>query len=85
MSNVDASTQRKQDAADFSLDGIEGVSQYRWIRPSMLVVTTEIDGGPPESENTNQVDEEGAAKQRNKISQLMNSIWQLESSKNNRW
>ena len=82
---IDASTPRKQDSADFSLDGIEGVSQYRWIRPSMLVVTTEIEGGPPESENTNQVDEEGAAKQRNKISQLMNSIWQLDNSKNLRW
>ena len=51
----------------------------------MLVVTTRIDGGPSISENTETVDDAGAAKQRDKISQLMNSIWQLDNSKQIRW
>ena len=82
---IDASTPRKQEGASVSIDGIEGVSQHRWIRPSMLVITTQIDGGPSVSENTEIADEVGAAEQRDKISQLMNSIWQLDNSKNIRW
>lgn len=82
---IDASTQREQSAPDISLDGIDGITQHRWIRPSMLVITTRIDGGPSESENTEGVDEEASRKQREQISQLMNSIWQLEKSENLRW
>ncbi|MEE2747747.1 MAG: UbiD family decarboxylase [Candidatus Thermoplasmatota archaeon] len=82
---IDASTSRKQDTAAISLDGINNITQYRWIRPSMLVVTTTIDGGPSPSENTEKNDEEAAAKQRDEISQLMNSIWQLDVSNNLRW
>jgi 4-hydroxy-3-polyprenylbenzoate decarboxylase len=82
---IDASTTREQSAPDVSLDGVDGITQHRWIRPSMLVITTRIEGGPSESENTEIVDEEGGRKQRDKISQLMNSIWQLENSDNLRW
>ena len=82
---IDASTTREQSAPDVSVEGIEGITQHRWIRPSMLVITTRIEGGPSESENTEVVDEEGGRKQREKISQLMNSIWQLENSDNIRW
>ena len=82
---IDASTKREQYGEEFSLDGIEGITQYRWIRPSMLVVTTQIEDGPPESVNTNDPDEIAAANQRAKISQLMNSIWQLEKSVGIRW
>ncbi|MDP7328734.1 MAG: UbiD family decarboxylase [Candidatus Thalassarchaeaceae archaeon] len=82
---IDASTHREQSAPEISLDGISGITQHRWIRPSMLVVTTRIEGGPSESENTEVIDEEGGRKQRGQISQLMNSIWQLEKSENIRW
>jgi len=82
---IDASTHREQSAPEISLDGISGITQHRWIRPSMLVVTTRIEGGPSESENTEVIDEEGGRKQRGQISQLMNSIWQLEKSENLRW
>ena len=82
---IDASTQREQSAPDISLDGIDGITQHRWIRPSMLVITTRIDGGPSESENTEGVDEEASRKQREQIFQLMNSIWQLDKSDDLRW
>ncbi|MDP6843962.1 MAG: UbiD family decarboxylase [Candidatus Thalassarchaeaceae archaeon] len=82
---IDASTPRKQGHPNISLDGIEGISQHRWIRPSMLVITTQIEGGPSETENTELIDEEGANRQRGQISQLMNSIWQLENSNKLRW
>ncbi len=82
---IDASTQREQSAPNISLDEIEGITQHRWIRPSMLVITTRIDGGPSESENTEAADEENARKQIEKISQLMNSIWQLDNSGDVRW
>ena len=82
---IDASTERKQDGVNIELDGIDGITQYRWLRPSMLVVTTKIEGGPSELENTDTLNEVAAAAQRDKISQLMNSIWQLEKSENLRW
>ena len=82
---IDASTTREQGAPDISLDEISGITQHRWIRPSMLVITTQIEGGPSESENTEDVDEEGGRKQRENISQLMDSIWQLKNSDNLRW
>ena len=82
---IDASTPREQGAANVTLDGIEGISQHRWIRPSMLVVTTQIEGGPPEEVNTEHTNEEAALKQRDKIEQLRNSIWQLDNSNNLRW
>ena len=82
---IDASTKREQYGEEFSLDGVEGITQYRWIRPSMLVVTTQIEDGPSESVNTNDPDEIAATNQREKISQLMNSIWQLEKSVGIRW
>jgi 4-hydroxy-3-polyprenylbenzoate decarboxylase len=82
---IDASTPRKQDSTAISLDGIEGITQYRWIRPSMLVVTTKIPGGPLPTENTEKLDEDGANNQRLQINQLMNSIWQLDNSNHIRW
>ena len=82
---IDASTQREQKPANVSLDGIEGITQHRWIRPSMLVITTRIEDGPSESENTEEIDEVGAANQREQISQLMNLIWELDNSNHLRW
>ena len=82
---IDASTPREQGAANVILEGVEGISQHRWIRPSMLVVTTQIEGGPPEGVNTEHINEEGARNQRDKIEQLRNSIWKLDNSNNLRW
>ncbi len=82
---IDASTPRAQDAPNMTLEGIEGISQYRWIRPSMLVVTTRIEEGPSESVNTEQPNEEAAQQQREQIKQLRNSIWQLDKSNDLRW
>ena len=82
---IDASTQREQKPANVSLDGIERITQHRWIRPSMLVITTRIEDGPSESENTEEIDEVGAANQREQISQLMNLIWELDNSNHLRW
>ncbi|MEE3310835.1 MAG: UbiD family decarboxylase [Candidatus Thermoplasmatota archaeon] len=82
---IDASTTREQGAPDISLGEISGITQHRWIRPSMLVITTQIEGGPSESENTEVGDEGARRKQIEQIYQLMNSIWQLENSDNLRW
>tara|TARA_B000000565_G_scaffold113707_1_gene85593 strand:- start:7170 stop:8612 length:1443 start_codon:yes stop_codon:yes gene_type:complete len=82
---IDASTKRQQEGAKVKLDAVDGISQYRWLRPSMLVITTNIEEGPSELVNTDEVNESAAAAQREKISQLMNSIWQLDNSNNIRW
>ena len=82
---IDASTERQQEGADIELDGIDGITQYRWLRPSMLVVTTRIEDGPSELENTDVLNESAAAVQREKISQLRKSIWKLKNSENVRW
>ncbi|MBN16842.1 MAG: menaquinone biosynthesis decarboxylase [Euryarchaeota archaeon] len=84
---IDASIKREQENASFSMENveIENIVQHRWIRPSMLVVTTHIEGGPSERENTEDEDVLGAKRQSEHISQLMNSIWQLDNSKNLRW
>ena len=73
---IDASTTREQGAPDISLSEISGITQHRWIRPSMLVITTQIEGGPSESKNTEVGDEEARRKQIEKIYQLMNrQLW----------
>ena len=78
---IDASTERVQDGASFTVEGLN----HRWIRPSMLVVTTHIANGPNPTVNTNQMNEEAAAAQREHISQLRESIWQLDTENNLRW
>ena len=84
---IDASVKREQESASFTIEEgeIDGVVQYRWIRPSMLVVTTHIEDGPSERENTEEDNVQGAKQQSEKISQLMKSIWQLDNSNNLRW
>ena len=65
-------------------DAVDDISQYRWLRPSMLVITTNV-RGTFRTVNTDEVNGSAAAVQRTKISQLMNSIWQLDNSNNIRW
>ena len=59
------------------IDGVEGCLL---LRNSMLVVTLDIDGKPEPRTGSQWPDEENASKQREKISQLRNSIWQLAVS-----
>lgn len=61
------------------------IRQARMLRPSILVVTTEIEGGPQADCDMEDTDEAAAAAQRSKIFQLKESIWQLENSSNLRW
>ncbi|HIF04258.1 MAG TPA: UbiD family decarboxylase, partial [Candidatus Poseidoniales archaeon] len=77
---IDASTPRTQPSASFEVPG-----NHRWIRPSMLVVTTHVANGPNPTVNTNQMNEEAAAAQREQIYQLRESIWQLDTGNNLRW
>ena len=65
--------------------GVKGVTQAKMLRSSIAIITTEIDGGPSPNENVEISNEEGARGQKEKISQLRNSIWQLENSDNLRW
>ena len=55
------------------------------MRNSMLVVTVDIEGSPDPRTGMAWPDEEAAAAQRDKISQLRNSIWQLDSKNELRW
>ncbi|MEL0336003.1 MAG: hypothetical protein VXA63_02860, partial [Euryarchaeota archaeon] len=68
-----------------SVSQIEGVTQVRMLRPSMMVVTTHIEGGPRPEESVETVNEEGAAAQREHIVNLRDAIWSLDGSENLRW
>ena len=68
-----------------SVSQLEGVTQVRMLRPSMMVVTTHIEGGPRPEESVETVNEEGAAAQREHIVNLRDSIWSLDGSENLRW
>ena len=61
------------------------VSDARLLRPSMLVVTTSIEGRPDPRKGMFGLNEELAKEKEEKISQLINSIWQLQNSKTLRW
>ena len=61
------------------------VEDARLLRGSMLVVTTHIENSPSARLGQAQVDEVSAAAQRTKISQLENTIFQLDTSGNLRW
>ena len=73
------------ESLEVSASGIDGVIQARFLRSSMLVVTTKIEGGPSPEENVEENDEEGAQRQRVKIQKIMDSIWNLEGAKSLRW
>ncbi|HJM13665.1 MAG TPA: UbiD family decarboxylase [Candidatus Thalassarchaeaceae archaeon] len=63
---------------------VEGVVQARMLRPSMMVVTTEI-GGSLLEESIEEADEALASHQREKIDHIRESIWKLESAKGLKW
>ena len=64
---------------------LPAIEQARMLRPAILLVTTKIEGGPSPDSNTENPDNEAAGLQREHISQLINSIWQLENTENLRW
>jgi len=68
-----------------SASAIEGIIDARMLRPSMMVVTTNIEGGPKPEINVEEYNEENAEKQRNKIRKICEEVWNLESSKNLKW
>jgi len=68
-----------------SASAIEGVVQARMLRPSMMVITTEIEGGPKPEESMEEANEHLANLQRETIARIRDSIWSLEASKGLRW
>ena len=68
-----------------SASAVSGVIQARMLRPSMLVVTTNIEGGPKPESSMERISEDGAARQREVIREICDSIWSLEAAKNLRW
>ena len=55
------------------------------LRPNMMVVTTNIEGGPKPEESMEEENEELAWQQREKISKICKDIWSLEGSNNLKW
>ncbi len=68
-----------------SVSAIDGVVQARMLRPSMMVITTEIEGGPKPEESMEEGDEHLANQQREKVATILESIWNLGSAKNLKW
>ena len=64
---------------------MKGVVQARMLRSSMLVVTTNIEGGPKPESSMEMTSEEGAARQREVIGEICDAIWSLEAAHNLRW
>ena len=73
------------DSLAISASGVEGVTKAKMMASSMLVVTTNIEGGPRPETSMEEVNEEAAAAQREKIAKIRDDIWALESAKNLRW
>ena len=73
------------DSLGVSASGIEGVTKAKMMASSMLVVTTNIEGGPRPETSMEEVNEEAADAQRKHIARIRDEIWSLESAKNLRW
>ena len=67
------------------IESLESVVSARLLRSSMLVVTTNIENSPDARTGQDVPNEEAAAAQREKISQLEKSIFQLDSEGSLRW
>ena len=73
------------DSLGVSASGIEGVTKARMMASSMLVVTTNVEGGPRPESSMEEVNEETAKAQREQIARIRDEIWSLEAAKNLRW
>ena len=67
------------------ISNLDIVEDCLLLRNSMLVVTIEIEGRPNPRTGLQWPNEEDAAAQRDKVNQLRNLIWQLDSQKQLRW
>jgi 4-hydroxy-3-polyprenylbenzoate decarboxylase len=67
------------------ISSVEGIKDCIRLRSSMIVVTIDVEGSPDPRVGAQWPNEEGAKKQREQISQLRNSIWQLDTEKHLRW
>ncbi|MFL2957424.1 MAG: UbiD family decarboxylase [Candidatus Thalassarchaeaceae archaeon] len=70
---------------EISSSVVEGVTESRMLRSNMMVVTTNIEGGPKPEESMEEENEELAWQQREKISRICKDIWNLEGSNNLKW
>ncbi|MAK32400.1 MAG: menaquinone biosynthesis decarboxylase [Acidiferrobacter sp.] len=68
-----------------TVSAMEGVRQARLLRPSMMVITTDIEGGPKPEESMEEADERLASAQRETVASIRDSVWALEASKDLRW
>ena len=68
-----------------SASAIDGVTQARMLRPSMMVITTEIEGGPKPEESMEDANEHLASLQRERVASIRDSIWGLGASKGLKW
>ena len=68
-----------------SIKKIPEVTDARMLRNNMLVVTTSIEGSPSPRTGSETFNDEAEAARIERISQLKNSIWQLDSKKCLRW
>ena len=73
------------DSLSVTASAIEGVVQARMLRPSMMVITTDIGIGRGLEESIEEADEPLASHQREVVGRIISSIWKLESSKDLRW
>ena len=73
------------ESLEISASAVKGVIQARMLRSSMLVVTTNIEGGPKPESSMEVTSEEGAARQREVIREICDAIWSLEAAHNLRW
>ena len=73
------------ESLEISASAVKGVVQARMLRSSMLVVTTNIEGGPKPESSMEITSEEGAARQREVIREICDAIWSLEAAHNLRW
>ena len=64
---------------------IEEVTDARMLRDSMLVVTTNVPASPSPREGSDDSNNAAESARREKIDQLKNQIWQLDSSSSLRW
>ena len=68
-----------------SVKKIAEVTDARMLRNNMLVVTTNVEGSPSPKTGSETFNDEAEAARIARISQLKNSIWQLDSKKCLRW
>ena len=73
------------DSLAISASAIDGVVQTRMLRPSMMVITTEIEGGPQPEDSMEESNEHLASIQRERISEIRDTIWGLKAAEYLRW